>query len=181
MKSNNSKLISVGHCVKPHGIKGGFVFVLENKEGSSLEYVKSISLFPRNDSSSIRPEGEIFKILNISFGNKVIAYLEGVTDRNTTEAMIPFEININRSDLPELDSGEFYAEDFIGWEVYEHSSKQMIGKVTNYYDNGAQIIFVIEGQNKTIEIPFVENFVPVIDEEQHSLQVVIPKYVSERD
>ena len=173
-------LLDIGFCTKPHGIKGGFVFVLSNVQDSALEYVKTIYLFPRDSSSSLKQSGETFKITKISFGNKVIAYLQGVVDRNTVESMIPFDIKIDRASLKDLDSCELYVFDLIGWDVFEYGSGRLIGKVINSYDNGAQTVFVVQGKAQSFDIPFVESFVPVVDKDKRLLHVVIPEYVNEK-
>ena len=73
-----SKLIELGSCRKPHGIKGAFSFYLINSESSSLKSGQKITLVPLDGKSSIREEGEEFEIETINFGNKTIVRLKNI-------------------------------------------------------------------------------------------------------
>ena len=170
------KLIELGSCKRAHGIKGGFSFALYNVEDSVLEKGSKITLIPLEKSSSIDPKGLKIAISSISFGNKVTVYLDGISDRNIVEEMIPFSISIERSLFPTLSGDEFYIEDLVGIEVFDHSSGNKIGKVSAYYDNGMQTILVITGDKK-IELPLIENFFPVIDLETKRIEINLPQEV----
>jgi len=170
------KLIELGTCKKPHGIKGGFSFALYNMEESILRDGIVITLLPLDKSSSVDPKGQKIAIKSISFGNKVTAYFDGINDRNLVEEMIPFSIWIERDMFPVLDEDEFYIEDLVGLEVFDSASGKKIGKVSSHYDNGMQTILVITGDKK-IELPLVENFFPVIDIENKRIEINIPQEV----
>ncbi|OIQ16350.1 MAG: 16S rRNA processing protein RimM [Bacteriovorax sp. MedPE-SWde] len=174
---DKDSLIILGVCNKPHGIRGGFTFVLENSQDSVLSKGTSVYLFPSSPASSISSEGEEHKIEKISFGNKTIAYLKDVTDRNVTESMIPFEIKFPRDQFPEAEEGEFYIADLVGIEVLEFGTDELVGKVSDYYDNSVQTILTIRGAKQSFDIPFVENFVPKVDVEARRIWVVIPKLI----
>lgn len=174
---SRDNLVILGVCNKPHGIKGGFSFLLENSQDSVLKNGMRIYLFPKSASSSIAKEGEEFIIDKISFGNKTIAYLKDISDRNIVEGMLPFEIKLPRDEFPETADDEFYVSDLIGMEVLEVGTDEEVGKVSKYYDNGAQLILVIQAKGERIEVPFVERFVPEVDIEQKKIWVVIPRLV----
>ena len=158
-------------------IKGGFSFALINPEDSVLKKGMEVTLIPLDDASSIPEDGEKKIITAISFGNKVTAYLEGISDRNIVEAMIPFSIWIPRSVFPQkLEEGEFYLQDLIGLEVFDHESGKKVGEIVSHYDNGIQIILVIGGY-KQIELPLVENFFPVIDPENKRVEINMPEEI----
>ena len=175
-KKKNKNLIFLGNCTKPHGIKGGFSFFLENNDESVLKNGLEITLFPTNPSSSIDKNGENFVIDKISFGNKTICYLKDINDRNVVESMIPFEIHASRDIFPEPKEGEFYVADLIGLKVLEHGTDREIGKVTKFFDNGMQLVLTIRG-DQSFDIPMVDNFVPELDIEGGKIWVVIPEVV----
>jgi 16S rRNA processing protein RimM len=169
-------LVLLGNCHKPHGIRGEFSFFLENMHDSVLKKGSEITLFPKNPSSSIKTDGEVFKIEKISFGNKAIARLVGVVDRNQVEAMVPFEIFVDRKELPEPDEDEVYLSDLIGLKVLEQGTDRELGKVTKFFDNGAQVVLTIRG-HKSFDIPFVKHFVPEIDVAAGVMWVNVPQVV----
>ncbi len=172
MDKNN--FLKLGTCHKPHGIKGGFSFHLYNSQDSTLKKKSKIHLIPMG-SSSIAPEGEEFSIKLIQFAKKSICYLEGVEDRNVVESMLPFEIWIERSKLPKLTKDEFYLEDLIGLKLI-NADKAECGFVKNYYDNGAQIVLLLELPSGELELPFIDNFFPEINWKKKEMSFIAPEY-----
>lgn len=173
-KSTN---IHIGHCSTPHGIKGEFSFVLYNLENSVLTNGSDILLFPRSSESSIPQDGKEFKIKKISFGNKTIVTLEGVSDRNVVEAMVPFDIYFDRANFPETEEDEYYLNDLLGLEVFDFKTKKKLGRVIDFYENGAQIILKITTENGNIEVLFMEQFVPIVDLELGKMEIILPEII----
>ena len=174
----SDEMVELGECCRPHGIKGGFSFHLYNIEDSVLESGGKITLFPKGTNSSIDINGQLIKISNISFGNKVIAYLEGVENRSLAEEMIPFIIKIYKSELPQLEEGEFYMSDLIGINVFELNGEKEIGIIKDYYENGAQTVLTIQLKSgKKIDIPFINEFFPEVDLENSLVRVILPQYI----
>ncbi len=130
MKKTN---VHIGHCTSPHGIKGEFSFVLYNPEDSILDNGSTITLTPRGAGSSVPQDGKEFAIKKISFGNKTIVSLEGIDNRNIVEEMIPFDVHVSREDFPETEDDEYYINDLLGLEVYHYYTKNLIGRVMDFY------------------------------------------------
>lgn len=171
-KSNN---IHVGHCTAPHGIKGEFSFVIYNFEESTLDNGMTVTLTPRSTESSVPQDGKEFKIKTIKFGNKAIATLEGVDNRNIVEAMVPFDIYISRDLLPELEEDdEYYLNDLLGMEVFHYYTKALLGRVVDFYDNGAQVVIKIKTDKEFIEVLFLNQFVPEVDVELNRMEIIPP-------
>jgi 16S rRNA processing protein RimM len=170
-KSTN---IHIGHCTVPHGIKGEFSFVLYSAEESTLDSGMTVTLTPRSSESSIPQDGKEFVVKTLRIGNKAIATLEGVNDRNTVEAMIPFDIYLSREDLPETEDDEYYVNDLLGLEVYHFYTKNLIGRVMDFYENGAQIVLKIKTEKEIIEVLFLSQFVPVVEIEKNRMEIIPP-------
>jgi 16S rRNA processing protein RimM len=173
--SKKSKLIELGVSNRPHGIKGGFLFKLKNQDSSILKDGFEIFIYPDNEKSSISSDGEKVIIEKIHFGNKTICYLKGVRDRNLVEEMLPFKIFVNRSDFPEPEKDEWYLEDLKGLDVFDIDGYK-IGKVKNFFDNGAQTVLQIKLENEVVELPFVEVFFPYVDLEKNKITMILPEY-----
>ena len=170
-----NKLIELGTCKKPHGVKGAFSFYLINQRDSSLEKGRQITLFPMDESSSIKHDGEIFEIESIGFGNKTIVTLKGVNNRNLVESMIPFSIHINRDELPDLDDDNYYIND-LGLKVYNESN-EYIGEVSDINSNGVQDILQIKSNEIMIDILLIEQFVKEIIWDEEKIIVVVPELI----
>lgn len=167
-------LVCLGACTKPHGIRGGFSFNLENTVDSVLANKMVIKIYPKSNASSVNVDGEDVTISKISFGNKTIAYLNDIDDRNVVEAMLPFDIYVSRDVFPELDDDEFYIADLIGLDAYEFGTENKVGVVKKYYDNTAQIVLTIRGNGKSFDILLIDQFVPEIDVENGRIYIKKP-------
>lgn len=165
---SEEKLIKLGFCNKAHGIKGGFLFVLESGNDSVLEDGFEIIIDKEGDQHA-------YKIKNISFGNKIICYLDGVSDRNTVEQMIPFDIYANRIDFPE-EEGEVYLSDLIGFEVVDESGNK-VGVVLSFSSNGPQDIIIIQTNKSPLELPFVDQFFPSLDMDKKTITINNPEFL----
>lgn len=174
-------LIELGFCTRAHGLKGGFTFNLYNKDNSVLTEGSVVTLFPNSSNgsiSSIRSEGEEFKISKISFGNKVIVYLDGILDINIVEEMVPFVIKVERETFPVTEDDEYYISDLVGLNVIDPITRNELGKIYGSYDNGAQVVFEIELKNgKRIDVPFVGDFFKNIDIEKGEVELILPQVV----
>ncbi|MAZ48166.1 MAG: 16S rRNA processing protein RimM [Halobacteriovoraceae bacterium] len=169
-----SKLVELGTCHKPHGIKGEFSFHLYNKDASVIKKGSVLILIPLSEVSALSKNGEPYKVAQISFGNKVICKLEEVKDRNKVEELIPFKIMLHRSDFPRLRSGEFYLYDFIGLNIID-SKGEIKGVVENFYENNSQVILVLDLSREKIELPFIESFFPNVDWEKREITFIEPE------
>ena len=172
-----SENIHIGHCTTPHGIRGEFSFVLYNSEDSVLVDGAIISLLPRAISSSIPQDGKEFKISKIKIGNKTIVSLEGIVDRSTVEAMVPFDIYYPRNNFPDIEDDEYYLNDLLGLEVFDFLTKENIGRVVDFYENGAQVILKIKTDKKEIEILFIDQYVPSVNLELGRIEIIIPEII----
>ena len=174
------KLIELGHCRAPHGIKGAFTFTFANPESRTLENGSQIILEPLSEESSLK--GQVtFEIDTITYGNKVICTLKNVDDRNTVEAMVPFRFCVSRDQLEDadLEEGEFFFADLIGLKVVAENNEAFKGVVSEVYENGAQAVIVIkrEGESENIELPFVDAFVKEVDLEKGEILANIPEWI----
>jgi 16S rRNA processing protein RimM len=169
-----TKNIHIGHCTSPHGIKGEFSFVLYSPEDSALDNGVIITLTPRSASSSVPQDGKDVRIKKISFGNKVIVTLEGVDNRNIVEEMVPFDIYMDRELLPETEEDEYYVNDLLGLEVFHFYTKELLGRVMDFYENGAQVVLKIKTEKEIIEVIFISQFVPVVEIEKNRMEIIPP-------
>lgn len=174
-RRNSEEMIELGYCSKPHGIKGAFSFHLYNQEESILKVGMEIFIVGKDSSQASELFQGPFKIEKIDFGNKAIAFLAGVRDRNQVEAMVPFTIFVPRSSFPPAEEGEFYLSDLRGLKVIEHGTREVIGVVRKHYENGAQLVLVVEANRKIYDIPFVDRFVPAYDVVEGWVEVILPE------
>jgi 16S rRNA processing protein RimM len=174
---NKEDLIKLGFVAHPHGIKGEAELRLYNQDDSILEDAMTVFLYPSSPESNISPHGEEWRIEKIRFGNKVICQFQDVKDRTMLEAMIPFEIYIEREMFPETQDNEVYLVDLIDMDVVNEEGA-VIGKLESFSDNGMQYLFELRigPQGEKVTLPYVENFFPKIDIEKRQITVILPEY-----
>lgn len=110
--------------------------------------------------------------------DEVVAQLEGVDDRNSSEALKGTVIKISRRLFPKLPLGEFYWVDLIGLAV-ENLQGESLGVVRDMMDNGAQSILRVAAADISDAdlikherlIPFVEHFVKEVSLEERKVLV----------
>lgn len=176
MSEEKFKLIKMGSCSRPHGIKGEAELFLLNQEDSILENGMKIMLFPGNEKSKISKAGEEWTITQIRFGNKVICHFEGIKDRTHLEEFLPFDLYLSREAFPETEEDEIYLVDLIDWDVVNQSG-EVIGTLESFSDNGMQYIFEVRLKNGSkISLPYVEAFFPEIDQKNKTITMIMPEY-----
>ncbi len=175
-------LIEIGFCSSAHGIKGGFTLNLYSGDDSVLQQGMTVRLFPHDHRSKLPAEGKDVVVTAITYGNKVIAFLDGITDRNIVDSYLPFSIKLDRACLPAPDEDEFYIIDLIDADVIDQSSGEKIGILKDIYDNGVQDIFVISTYDHgSIEVLNIPTFVHDIDVENKRVVITMPEVLSERE
>jgi 16S rRNA processing protein RimM len=94
--------------------------------------------------------------------DRVIAHIEGVSDRDAARALKGTRLYVPRDSLPEADEDEYYHHDLIGLAV-ETLDGIALGAVKSVHDFGAGDIVEIEGEHAGIMLPFNRETVPHID------------------
>lgn len=177
MSKQESNLIEIGYCTKPHGIKGEFTFVIYEEFYEDLEKGSSIIIQGSSPKSSINGKQKKQKIEKINFGHKIMVRLEGIENRNQVEELVPFSILLDREKIDELHEGEMLLSDYEGLEAIEFGTGRKLGPVVQVYESGAQPILQVGKGRESFEIPLVENFVKEVDLDKKEIHVVVPQFI----
>lgn len=87
-------------------------------------------------------------------GQRLIAKLAGIDDRDGAAALIGASISVPRSALPPPAPGEYYWTDLEGL-VVRNGSGDLLGRVDRLIATGANDVLVLEGPEERM-IPFVQ-------------------------
>ena len=170
MTENKILLAQIGG---PHGIKGD-VRVKPFGEPDMLNQYGKLET----------KDGKKFKIKRMRpQKNMMVVKFEGVNTREEAEALNRVELFVDRAKLPELEEeDEFYIEDLIGMDVLDENG-EAIGSVLAVPNFGAGDMIEVKPTNSssTYFLPFTKEVVPELNFEKHSLTVMPPSEVSERD
>lgn len=112
-------------------------------------------------------------------GKNIVAWLDGVKDRNQAEALVGAKIAVINEQLKELPKNEYYWRDLIGLAVKTVDDEEL-GKIDWIFDTGSNDVIVVKNtvkdgnDKKTVEhlIPYImDDVVKSVDLEK-SLMVV---------
>ncbi|GAA4364212.1 ribosome maturation factor RimM [Kangiella marina] len=105
-------------------------------------------------------------------GKTLVAQLEGCDDRSQAESYHGIEIAIEKSQLPELNDGEFYWRDLIGLSVVNQAGEQL-GQVKKLMETGANDVLVVKSsKGDELLIPYVPDY-SVIDVDLKTAQITV--------
>ncbi len=145
--------IHIGDLVSPHGIRGEVkLYVIADSPDFALQFER----FFIDDTMYIVEGARVHK-------NTVILRLKGVNDRNKAEGLIGKSLFFEREDA-ELDDGQYFIADIIGFTVTDHESGRCYGRITRIDNHGATDIYTIEN-----------------DDGEAYLFPAAPAYIKERD
>ncbi len=161
------KLICIAKIVSAHGIKGAV------KVKSFTEDPLSIADYPvlynKDGSQECR--------LQIKSCNRdvIIAFIDGVNDRNEAELIKNKELFVYRDDFVETLEDEFYYEDLVGLRVKLQSGKEF-GEITSIQNYGAGDIdeIKLKNDNKKELYSFTKDIFPSINIKSGSVVIVLP-------
>jgi len=158
----DTRIVLLGHVAGVHGVRG---------------WVKIHSLTePREAIFEYQPWllGDAHEAVRISegikHGNRLIAHIEGVDDREAAEELVNRSIAVRREQLPQADDGEYYWTDLVGLEVRLQDGR-VLGTVDRLVATGANDVLVVAGDRERL-VPFVTGqYVKSVDLE-HGVIVV---------
>lgn len=172
------KLIVVGSIGAPSGIKG---WVKINSYTDPLDNIFNFNqwfLADQNCSDqyiSDTKDLEKIRVLEVKNGakpNQLLALIAGVADRTAAACLTNKKIAVDRDELPELESAQYYWADLVGCLVYHND--QLLGRVQHMFNNNANdIMSVVDEANAEQHlIPFVmDQFVLDVDLSEQKILV----------
>lgn len=163
-------LVLVGHVTGAYGIQGWVRIKPYSPDADALLSAKTWWL----DKPDFRDVDMLHAKMH---GEDVVAQLMGVADRNAAEALKGAAVQVRRSHFPPLENDEFYWVDLMGL-VVDNVQGEHLGIVADLMDNGAHPILRVvapaapdSGEQKEWLIPFVDQFVKVVDQNAKKITV----------
>ncbi len=153
MNSSLSKLVSIGELIKPHGIKGELKTLFFNEDSKSLKCNQVVFL---SDDENNFYEYKIEKVV-YSIKKNRIKFFE-IDSIDSAEGLRGYIINILRSDFPNLDDGEYYLNDLIGYTLLSETDENY-GIVNDVFHFPANNVLSILLDNKEYLIPMIDDVV----------------------
>ncbi len=155
----DKKYIECGKIINTHGCKGGLK--IEPWCNSSKDFTELKRLFTCKRESYT--EHTVIKAS--TFKQFVILELKGIDDMDKALDLKNETLYALREDF-ELEDGEFFIADIIGFDVIDFENGKVYGTVSEIINRGASDIYVVNTPNGERMIPAVEQFIISVDIEK---------------
>lgn len=152
MSMNGERKIALAAIAGAHGVRGEVRLKLFSEKAESLGRLQKVIV-----------GGVERRLLSIrKNGNSAVAQLEGIGDRSAAEAIRGSLLEVERSELPLLEEGEYYHADLLGLAAVDNSGNA-IGSVVAVENYGAGDLLEIESEDgKRLLIPFRDGIADVV-------------------
>lgn len=161
--------LRIGVLSTPHGVKG---------EISIYPTTDDPERFRELEEAFISINGEMKSVHVISCKYKKNMPVLGFEEYSNIDEIEPLrgaELYVDRENAIELEDGEYFLADVIGFEVI--SDEGRVGTIKDYIENEAdQVIFIIETDDGTEKmIPDIPEFISEVDLEESKMYVKLIK------
>lgn len=150
----DTKYVLVGKITAAYGIQGWVKVYSHTSPMEQILKYKPWLLKKGSKSQVLKP------VKGKTQGKGLVARLEGFEDRNQAEAILGYEVWVDRSLFADLEDGEFYWDQLEGLKVF-NQQEQLLGQVSHLIETGANDVLVLKATPESIDdkerlIPFVE-------------------------
>lgn len=162
--------VELGYIEKSHGLKGEVKAKFDVH--SISEYLERKTFYLAKKDQPIQ-KMKVKRMKQIGQG-QVIMKFQGINYRDEADTLKGSTLYFPEKELPELEEGQFYYFQVIGYEV-EDESHGRLGKVTNIIETSAQDVLVMEYKEKEVLIPMTEQFVKRADHDAKLMLTAMPE------
>ena len=159
--------IEVGRIADAWGVKGWFKVVSHSSRPEALFAAKRWYLQPSERGAKTFAGTVQLSIRQAKdHSDTVVAWAQGIDDRDAAEALRGARIFVPRSSFPSTTEDEYYWVDLIGLDVVNREGVAL-GQVQELMSTGPQTVLVLayeqDGKAQERMIPFVSAFIDKVD------------------
>lgn len=159
--------IEVGRIADAWGVKGWFKVVSHSSSPEALFSAKRWYLQPSERGAKTFAGTVQLSIRQAKdHSDTVVAWAQGIDDRDAAEALRGARIFVPRSSFPSTTEDEYYWVDLIGLDVVNREGVAL-GQVKELMSTGPQTVLVLayeqDGKAQERMIPFVSAFIDKVD------------------
>lgn len=153
--------VPLGRVLGAHGLRGELRVRVGAGEIDNWMRVPRVWL-ARDEGDSERSHHEL-EAVRLGRTGECRVTLSGVTGRDAAEALRGLAVFADATDLPALESGEYYAYELVGCRV-EEADGASVGTVRQIWETGAQDLLVIDAEDgREHLVPAVEPILVSVD------------------
>ncbi|MCW4353948.1 ribosome maturation factor RimM [Hoyosella sp. YIM 151337] len=161
----------IGRVAKSHGVRGEIVVEVRTDEPEE-RFAAGTVLHARAPRSSALTHHTIDAAREHS--GRLLVRLAGVNTREAADALRGMLFVVDSSDLPESGADEFYDHELEGLQV-RGAAGENLGVVREVLHTAAgETLSIATPEGREVLIPFVMEFVPVVDVTGGVIEVTLP-------
>lgn len=158
----------VARIVRPHGIRGELKIDVHSDVEDRFDRGRELILIePAKPSRRVRIESS-----RVVRGGRLLR-LVGFEDRDAVESLRGARLEVERSAAPPAPSGSYYHFELVGCRCRDLEAGEL-GTVAEVEDNGGGAMLRVEGDGRTLMVPFVEAFLEAVDIERGEIALRLP-------
>jgi len=158
----------LGKITKTHGLKGEVIVYLDVDYPEEYEDMDSVFL---DVKGQLVPY--FFENLQMK-GKKSIAKFETVDTFEQAQKIVNLDMYLPLDTLPDLDEGQFFYHEVIGYDVWDESSQQSLGPILSIYEAVQQDLISVKVKGKEVLIPISDTIVLRAEAENKKMIVRLP-------
>ena len=160
-------LIEIGKAVKSKGLRGCIKAASFCESPELLISLEKVFL-----GREIRHVAPFIIKKIVSRGNFFLLNLDGVENREASDALIGCYIFTPSRALKKLPKGEYYWHDIIGLEVVTDSGLSL-GRIETIVPTGSNDVYVCTGGEREVLLPAIDEVIKEIDVEKGTMVVTL--------
>lgn len=154
---NKEQCFLIGRIAKVHGLRGEVNVVLDVDDPEAYEGLEHLFLEQKGRLTPFFLEHFV-----IQPGGRALAKFEDLNSIDAVEVLVGSEAYLPLTELPELDEGQYYYHDLIGFEVVDETTGP-VGPVQIVYDLETQDLLGVTHKGKEVLIPLQDGIITQVD------------------
>ena len=159
------KYITTGKIINSRGLAGELK-VYSTTDFAAKRYKKGSEIFFYHPETQMREPMKVKKYQAVAGFDYL--QVDTITSVEQADSYRGYLIQVADEQRAKLPKGTYYHSDLLACEVYD-SQDQLLGRVIEIVDNGAQKILRVETEGKTRLIPFLAPFLKEVDIMNHRI------------
>ncbi len=153
-------LKELGYITKPQGIKGEFRLRPNILDGNAIKAISEVVI-----------KNTAYKVIKVTLREGfVIMYVEGISDRNTVEALRNVKVYYEGEEEV-LQEGEYYIDDLVGCEVFSGVRNVKLGVLTEINKYGSADVYTVKTDKGEFMFPFARDVITKVDLQNKTIYV----------
>ena len=165
MGSSLPEHVVVGRVVRPHGLSGEVVILVE----SDVE-----GRFAPGSTLELGAHGRVVEVAAARpFGDRMLVRFAGLEDRGAVEGLRGLELTVPRGAVPAAPAGSFYRFELLDCSCRD-AREGDLGRVIAIHEDGGGLLLEVAREGRKVLVPFVDPFIVAVDVAERRIELDLP-------